>query len=374
MCNSSLEINYSDPSARSEVGKWSDQEYERKRQSMQELLSSMSLTDALEWLFLQQIDAGFIKDDLSKVQNFRCYSDDDKHYFIGQFNSTRADRHLGAGRKNAPAGVQTKEALDLTCFLCKDNVRWQHLGVQLYYELCMADNDFVALCNPFPFMPVHATIVTREHEPQSWFDSDRMNPEEKIHWIVSSLHGLAKELPGFIGFYNGVGAGATIEKHLHFHFCKVPDGHDEFPIQRAVFESAEDYLGNGNPSLIPPLIQINADSYPIAGFRMHGEDAIENTVKIACNWRQLCEDAASANIIAMWEQDQMFLYFMPRNKFFTRAPGMQGMVGGCEVLGEFIFCTPDEERAINIQEINYKRMWSILRAVNPPKSDRLRIF
>jgi hypothetical protein len=41
------------------------------------------------------------------------------------------------------------------------------------------------------------------------------------------------------------------------------------------------------------------------------------------------------------------------------------MVAGLETLGEFIFSTPDEQRAINEQRVNYDYLWRILEAVRP---------
>jgi hypothetical protein len=59
------------------------------------------------------------------------------------------------------------------------------------------------------------------------------------------------------------------------------------------------------------------------------------------------------------------MYFVPRNKFYTRSPGLAGMVAGLETLGEFIFCTEEEQRAINEQRVNYDYLWRILEAVRP---------
>ena len=36
-----------------------------------------------------------------------------------------------------------------------------------------------------------------------------------------------------------------------------------------------------------------------------------------------------------------------------------------KTLGEFIFCTDEEQRAINEQRVNYDYLWRILEAVRP---------
>ena len=65
------------------------------------------------------------------------------------------------------------------------------------------------------------------------------------------------------------------------------------------------------------------------------------------------------------------MYLIPRNRFYSRSIGMAGIVGGLETLGEFIFCTEEENRIINTQGLNFEYMASILRGVKPPNVERL---
>lgn len=73
----------------------------------------------------------------------------------------------------------------------------------------------------------------------------------------------------------------------------------------------------------------------------------------------------------MGDQGKIAMYFVPRNRFYSRSPGMSGIVGGLEVLGEFIFCTESENQAINEQRVDYEYMWRILEAVKPPSVQQL---
>jgi len=373
---------------RPEEGQYNDKIYEMIRKILQKKLDGIKNTEALglsavlKWLYKQQLDIGFIQDDLTQVQYFSADNADHKHFFSGQFNPRRIERTKGAGRQITPKGVKTqkidKEKSDVSCFLCTDNVRWQQRGIQLYYHHVVNGNKYNILCNPFPFMPVHMTIASDEHEPQTWheFVSTKEDKSGKIRRITADLYELSTQLrkggSNFIGFYNGLGAGATIEKHLHYHFFTIPDGHPEnFPLQRAAQQAIAHQVSDEGIH----HLKIEQDFYPLIAFRLYGkkERVIETVVNLANQWDRLVGDSASANIVSLWENETQVIYFIPRNKFFSRAPGMAGMIGGCEALGEFIFSTEWENEAINQQKVNYSYMWHILQSVRPPRSNVLAV-
>jgi hypothetical protein len=95
------------------------------------------------------------------------------------------------------------------------------------------------------------------------------------------------------------------------------------------------------------------------------QDAIQALMELAIGWDEQAGDAASANIVALWENGAISTYFIPRNKFYTRSPGLAGIVAGLETLGEFILSTEEEKRAINEQRVNYEYLSRILEAVRP---------
>ncbi len=371
--------DYIDPDQRSRVGRSNDRAYELRRRSLQRELGT-DLSKALHGLFQQQMDVGFIQDDLSQVKYFQCYELNGRSsFFIGQFNPRRSDRSAGAGRKVAPRGSQTRAAPDASCFLCPDNVRWQQRGVQLFYQFNVNGRPYNALCNPFPFGPVHITIASSDHVPQSWRESQPDKPEIRIRAIVEDLYDIAVQVPSFVGFYNGVGAGATIEKHFHYHFFEVPEGQKAFPLQQAATRTAAEirHPTSGAQKSVPRL-KVKDDYYPLTAFRLLGarREVVENAVNLVCDWDRLSGDYASANIIAISEGDAVAgdavaVYLVPRNRFYSRSPGMTGIVGGLETLGEFVFYTDAEDQAINEQRIDYNYMWRILEAVKPPNAQRL---
>jgi len=352
------------------------------REILQKRLDSIrntqnGLSEVLRWLYKQQLDIGFIQDDLTQVKYFCRDNSDHTHFFSGQFNPRRAERKTGSGRQFTPRGITTNKLSDTSCFLCVDNVRWQQRGIQMYYQYEISARKYNVLCNPFPFMPVHMTIASDDHISQTWhvFDPDgklnKKKTEDKVRQISEDLYEFSEQLKDFVGFYNGRGSGATIERHLHYHFFMTPDGHPRFPLQiAAIHAQPNEVVDNGVRHL-----KIDQAYYPLVVFRLVGEKrkVISTVVNLAIRWDELVGDSASANIVSIWEDNRQVIYFIPRNKFFSRAPGMAGMVGGCEALGDFIFSTDWEDEAINRQKIDYEYMWHILQSIRPPFSDILSV-
>jgi diadenosine tetraphosphate (Ap4A) HIT family hydrolase len=367
--------DYSSPGDRPAVGKENDRAYELRRTILQQKLSTLKLTEALRMLHHQQIDAGFVKDDLSQVKYFQCYDYEKVAFFIGQYNPRRRERRKGAGRDVAPRGSATKRCVDLTCFLCADNVRWQQSGVQLYYQFSVNNRSYNALCNPFPFGPVHTTVATVAHDPQSWRETTTSDKKSKVTQIIQDLCEIAIQLPEFVGFYNGVGAGATIEKHFHYHFFEVPPGQQAFPLQQAANRTESEMRSRLSGRTDFHRLKVKDTFYPLTAFRLVGdrEQIASNTVDLVLKWDALAGEYASANLIALTEGGNTVIYVIPRNRFYARSPGMGGIVGGLEALGEFVFCTESEDQAINQQNVDYSYMWRILESVNPPSAHVLHL-
>ncbi len=363
---------YAAPAQRPAMGQHNDRIYGLQQTILQaeldQLAAQHGLAAALRALYDQQVDIGFIQDDLSQVSYFRYRApgNHSQHFFIVQFNPRRAERFKGAGRSALPRGATVQGVADTSCYLCVDNIRWQHRGVQSYYQYHINGRAYNALCNPFPFIRTHLTMAAGEHLRQSFhITGDAEQTHDRIRRIVEDLYGITEQLPTFVGFYNGAGAGASIEKHLHFHFFEIPDGHGSFPIQTAARLARQSLFSQIHGNQPAQVVQI--PDYPLTAYQVRGSkaDVVEAVVALTVDWDRRAGEAASANIIALWEEGAVSLYFVPRNKFYTRSPGLAGMVAGLETLGEFIFSTPDEQRAINEQRVTYDYLWRILEAVRP---------
>jgi hypothetical protein len=86
------------------------------------------------------------------------------------------------------------------CFLCQANLPPEQRGFAV-------GEEWVALCNPFPILDRHLTIVHRHHRPQ------------RLAGRIGALLDLARRLPDSFVIYNGPECGASAPDHLHFQAC-----------------------------------------------------------------------------------------------------------------------------------------------------------
>ena len=329
-----------------------------------ELGRKKSNREALLALAEQQFDSGFIQDDLTSVIHFRLHHPDDKcRIFTIQYNPKRAERYNGLGRKMPPPGSRS---IHNGCFLCKENVRWQQGGVEVGYDIRTANAAYIAWMNPFPLMPVHTTIAGREHLPQSFIRENDNDTIARCEFILRDLIELASSLPGFIGFYNGVGAGASIPNHFHFHFFKRFEGSGPFSLERAAIKTIQGKTACPNGTVVK--------NYPIMAIYFHGEAS--SIIDASMVWVQKLirpqrfKDALTANVIATIDPDEpddklVSLYIIPRNKYFSHAPGMIGMIGGLEILGEIVFSSAIEKQLLDTGQVDYHFVERILSSVEP---------
>ena len=91
----------------------------------------------------------------------------------------------------------SKQAIEKRpCFLCDSNrpIEQHALPVLQQYQL---------LVNPFPILPKHFTIPSREHTPQL------------IKGCFQDLFKIAQQMPDYMVFYNGPLCGASCPDHMH---------------------------------------------------------------------------------------------------------------------------------------------------------------
>lgn len=124
-----------------------------------------------------------------------------------QFNPAR----IGS----SAAKVDARSIRERPCFLCHPNLPKEQKEV--------AFNDkYTVLVNPFPIFDQHLTIPHVSHIPQ------------RINGKVEDMLELARELPGFVLFYNGPRCGASAPDHFHFQAI----GKGNLPIELEV----EDFI------------------------------------------------------------------------------------------------------------------------------------
>jgi diadenosine tetraphosphate (Ap4A) HIT family hydrolase len=310
--------------------------------------SESGLGAALHRLMLHQIESGFIQDELAQIIRYRfpCPFEPTRT-FSAQFNPARARRFQGAGRSDP-----TVPRIHDGCFLCVDNIQWQHQGAEVGFDLPDAGSRYTAWMNPFPLLPCHTIIAGRQHLPQHWRDPGARSLGE----LVTDLAGLSAQLPGWIGFYNGVGAGASIPHHLHFHFLPRPAGYQEMPLEQA----AREFPDNDRVEAIYPL------SF------MHWSGTMPRVLEQSLAWLEQwrhgsgAPEDASANIIACTRYDSsaMDIYFIPRHQRRSRAEGLAGVVGGFEAMGEIVCSTSEEKQRLDSGQVDYPAIAAMLRQVS----------
>lgn len=103
--------------------------------------------------------------------------------------------------RSTGASVDKTSVENRRCFLCPENLPKEEKGIAY-------GDDLVILCNPFPVLERHLSIVHREHVPQQI--------EGNINVLLSLAHDLGS---GYFVLYNGPECGASAPDHLHFQAC-----------------------------------------------------------------------------------------------------------------------------------------------------------
>jgi diadenosine tetraphosphate (Ap4A) HIT family hydrolase len=330
----------------------------RLRESLDRIHARSGLGAALEGLRLNQVETGFIQDDLSEVMRFVFPRAGDNDAFLAaQYNPARARRFRGRGLRTPPLGARS---VNDGCFLCGENVEWQHQGAEIGYPVGGTNVPYTAWMNPFPLAMGHAVLAADEHIHQHWAVSGIGLGE-----IVRDLIDFSDRLPGWITFYNGAGAGASIESHLHFHALPRAPGLAATPIEQAADRHRVD---------LDPAAALNGaiacGLYPLdfAHWRGRCEDIMAPVLAWLEAWQnQRGGDLdATANAMAVRHADgeKMDVFFVPRVRSRSRAEGLGGVIGAFETMGEIICSHPEEKHLLEGGDVDYEAIADLLRHVS----------
>ena len=103
--------------------------------------------------------------------------------------------------KSTSASVDKESVEKRSCFLCAENLPPEEKAIRY-------GDNLMIMCNPFPILDRHLSIVHRAHVPQ------------QIDGNVELLLSLSKDLAGrFFVLFNGAQCGASAPDHLHFQAC-----------------------------------------------------------------------------------------------------------------------------------------------------------
>lgn len=318
-----------------------------------------NMLGAIERLREHQMDCGFIRDDLYAVQYFNFPHPADPSRFLSvQYNPTRMNR-LKMRVGTVPPG--RGDAVNDDCFLCMDNIEWQHCGMEMGYAVEVNGTPFTILMNAYPLMPVHLVVATGEHIPQCWDLGDAGIRQFPIEDIISNLVTLARRLPGYIGFYNGDGAGTSVPAHFHYQFFRRRHDAERFPLELAPVRQVADLLSE-------------VCDYPVDAMRWNGNNHVEIIARASAwinDWlmsHTVDRPTRSANIYVMTDDsgDYLRLYFVPRDKELCYSPRMTGMIGSLEILGELVLTTETEKHDLDRGIIDYRSIARVLGDIRVP--------
>lgn len=309
-----------------------------------------SFEAALRILNKADRDAQIFTYDASKVPFYQYSSDDERLRFTLELNEARNRR---------PKDPQGGCPVDLEDIKGMDTQHW--------FTFKLADHEMVALANPYAFMPLHSTIASLAHEPQSWRAVDPVETRSRMEQVIRDLYGLAVSLPTFTLIFNEAAAsGASLPKHRHYQAFELPKGFGPLAIQQAAARTPA--------AQNMPIVLIGfQDDYPVSGARFTGDE--ETVVHAAADflgkWDELLGEAATANLIAVTENGQVCIYAVPRHALFRYAPGFAGIMGALEMAGSFVLSADWELESVRRGQVGFEMLWEMLAAVRPPEAKQL---
>lgn len=106
-------------------------------------------------------------------------------------------QHNPARIRSTGAPIDKASIAARPCFLCSHNRPPQ----QIVLPLC--DGEWEMLVNPYPILPMHFTIVSRLHRPQT------------VSGITDVIRQIRSLYPELTVFYNGPQCGASAPDHAH---------------------------------------------------------------------------------------------------------------------------------------------------------------
>ena len=340
-------------------------QYERTSRELNKLLrrieSSEGLSVAIKTLERQQCDMAFIQHDPRTIPRWPLIDPaDPQRRLSAQFNPHRA-------RRPTAGAVVEQARRDVGCALCRRHLMCQQHYREFGFGLVLAGGTaWAAWMNPFPLMPSHFILASEEHLPQAWIaDSPGMSGRNLTELLASLLDALGR-LPGFVGFHNSPGAGAS-QPHLHLQLFERPAAGCVFPLEQAAESTDESEREGERGTLI-------AGDYPVSAmcFRGKRDAVIEAATDWAVGWldqHRSTMPSLSANIIASADENQagtFRLFVVPRSKLFERVPMLSGMPASLEILGELVLSSESERQLLDTGQLNYHSAWQMLAAVDTP--------
>ncbi len=252
--------------------------------SLVERVSAMIEQQRVTWPLLRE---GY--DALAKIETKRIPVADSE--VVVQHNPKRI--------RSTAAAVDKTSVDKRPCFLCAENLPVEEKGIAY-------GSEFVILCNPFPILDKHLSIVHRKHI------------EQKIDGNIETLLAMAADLaPDYFVLYNGPRCGASAPDHLHFQACS----RKLLPVEQEL--EAGDSAEEAHCSACE---ETRRDSFELFSLEGYGRSVIVfrgNNLEELAGWfyrvlDELPRDAEGVepmmNIICTYESGTYTLYMFPRTR------------------------------------------------------------
>ena len=184
------------------------------------------------------------------------------------------------------------------CFLCPDSLPAEEKAIAYGDELMI-------LCNPFPVLDNHLSIVHRDHVAQ------------QIEGNVEPLLRLARDLsPDYFVLYNGPECGASAPDHLHFQACSRAGLPIEALLADDQSEAAHcDYCATAAGEGFE-LFTLTNGGRTVVVFRGSRGDELAGWIYQTINEfsRESIAREPMVNIVCTYEKNQWTVYLFPRAK------------------------------------------------------------
>ncbi|MDF1653838.1 MAG: DUF4922 domain-containing protein [Coxiellaceae bacterium] len=283
-----------------------------------------TLTSALEALYQQEIELGYIEPE--RLKDNLYYSFDDPNYdvtFKAQVNYLRDHYIQDMANRPKPDGLE--------CPICYDNIHAPGKENLRVRELSLANQDYFAQYSPYPLFPYHTVVISKQHYPMT------MNRQ-----CVIDLISFVNQAPEYTCCSNSdvQWAGASILQHHHYQVFK----NLTLPIQTAksVFELQ---------SINYTLELLN---YPIVCARLSSDNA-DTIIKVGGDiiedWKNKREKN-SCNLLLDKHNGEYHLYILFRHPDYRTPIPIKKIksegIGVVEVCGYGIYPVPhgDNSEAI----------------------------
>jgi ATP adenylyltransferase/5',5'''-P-1,P-4-tetraphosphate phosphorylase II len=211
--------------------------------------------------------------------------------------------------RSTAAAVDKESVSGRVCFLCPENLPAEEKGIAY-------GDDLIVLCNPFPVLDRHLSIVHREHVEQKI--------EDNAETLLDLAHDFGRE---FFALYNGPQCGASAPDHLHFQVCSRA----LLPIEEHLFDDEQQL--SEDCSYCDETARNSFELFTLGGcgrsvvvFR--GGDRSEMATWIYEALRELGQTTDRAeplvNIVCVYDSKLWTVYLFPRAKHRPAAFFAQG--------------------------------------------------